>query len=115
MIAVSEGLSLGEKLGMDPKVLSDIMSVSTSRCWSIDTYNPRPGMIATTPSSRGYTGGFGVSLIKKDLTIAQDVGRQIHASLEFSNLALDYFTQLEKSGEGGKDFSYVYKLIHGKK
>jgi len=40
MIAVSEGLSLGEKLGVDPKVLSDIMSVSTSRCWSIDTYNP---------------------------------------------------------------------------
>lgn len=75
MIAVSEGLSLGEKLGMDPKVLSDIMSVSTSRCWSIDTYNPRPGMIATTPASRGYTGGFGVSLIKKDLTIVKDVAK----------------------------------------
>ena len=80
MIAVSEGLSLGEKLSVDPKILSDIMSVSTSRCWSIDTYNPRPGMIATTPSSRGYTGGFGVSLIKKDLGLAKDAANEVKSN-----------------------------------
>jgi 3-hydroxyisobutyrate dehydrogenase len=58
MIAVSEGLSLGEKLGIDPKVLSEIVSVSTGRCWAIDTYNPRPGMLENVPSSRNYSGGF---------------------------------------------------------
>ena len=91
MIAVSEGLSLGEKLGVDPKVLSDIMSVSTSRCWSIDTYNPRPGMIATTPSSRGYTGGFGVSLIKKDLGLAKDAANEVKSVYHMTNKAWDYF------------------------
>ncbi len=45
MISTSEGLSLGEKLGIDPKILSDILSVSTARSWVIDTYNPRPGIL----------------------------------------------------------------------
>ncbi len=52
MIGVSEALAMGGKLGMDGKVLSDIMKVSTSRCWSVDTYNPVPGVIEGVPASR---------------------------------------------------------------
>ena len=70
MIATAEGLSLGEKLGMDPKVLSSILAVSTGRSWCVDTYNPRPGVMENVPSSRDYNGGFMVSLIRKDLSIA---------------------------------------------
>ena len=58
MIALSEGLSLGEKLGIDPKILSSIISVSTGRSWCVDTYNPRPGVLENVPSSRDYNGGF---------------------------------------------------------
>ena len=58
MIATSEGLSLGEKLGIDPKILSNILSVSTGRSWCVDTYNPRPGIIENVPSSRNYANGF---------------------------------------------------------
>ena len=58
MIALGEGLSLGEKLGIDPKVLSSILSVSTGRSWCVDTYNPRPGILENVPSSRDYNGGF---------------------------------------------------------
>ena len=70
MIATSEGLSLGEKLGIDPKILSSILSVSTGRSWCVDTYNPRPGVLENVPASRDYNGGFMVSLIRKDLSIA---------------------------------------------
>lgn len=58
MIALSEGLSLGEKLGIDTKVLSSIISVSTGRSWCVDSYNPRPGIMENVPSSRDYNGGF---------------------------------------------------------
>jgi 3-hydroxyisobutyrate dehydrogenase len=58
MIACSEGMVLGEKLGIDPKVLHQILSVSTSNCWCINSANPRPGNIETAPSSRNYEGGF---------------------------------------------------------
>ena len=58
MIAASEGLAIGEKLGMDPKVLCKICEVSTSRSWVMDTYNPRPGNKENVPASRNYEGGF---------------------------------------------------------
>jgi len=112
MIAISEGLSLGEKLGMDPKILSDIISVSTGRCWSIDTYNPRPGVIETAPSSSNYMNGFGTSLMKKDLSIVLDAAEEVQANLGFGEKAMEYYTNVEKQGFGHRDFSIVYQYIH---
>ena len=59
MIGTSEALNMGEKLGLDPKVLAGIMNTSTSRCWSSDSYNPYPGVLEGVPASNGYEGGFG--------------------------------------------------------
>merc|ERR1719474_2097865 len=44
MCAVSEGMNLGVKLGMDPQKLSDIVNVSSGGCWSSAQYNPCPGV-----------------------------------------------------------------------
>ena len=43
MLAVSETLNLGCRMGMDPKVLSQIINTSSGRCWSSEVYNPVPG------------------------------------------------------------------------
>ena len=58
MAACSEGMSLGEKLGIDPKILMNILAVSTSACWCITANNPRPGNLPNTPSTKNYNGGF---------------------------------------------------------
>lgn len=42
MAAVAEGLSLGQRLGIDAKTLSRIFNTSSARCWSSDVYNPCP-------------------------------------------------------------------------
>jgi 3-hydroxyisobutyrate dehydrogenase len=70
MIGTAEALALGKKLGMDPKKLSEVMSTSTARCWSVDTYNPCPGVMENVPSSRNYEGGFSCSLMEKDIGLA---------------------------------------------
>lgn len=70
MVAVSEGLALGEKLGIDSKLLTEILSVSSSNCWCVNSVNPRPGNIESSPSSKNYEGGFQTALIKKDLALA---------------------------------------------
>ena len=114
MIAVSEGISLGEKLGMDPKILSEILSVSTGRCWSVDSYNPRPGVMENVPSSNNYNGGFGVSLLRKDLGISLDAAKDVNHHLGFGEKAFDYYRELEKQGLGNKDFSVVYQHIFEK-
>lgn len=112
MIALSEGLSLGEKLGIDPKILSNILSVSTGRSWCVDTYNPRPGVLENVPASRNYSGGFQVSLIRKDLSIALEAAEQCEAATKFAEHAIDYYRFLEKKGHGKKDFGFVYQYIH---
>jgi len=54
MVGTCEALALGKKMGVDPKVLSEIFSVSTSRCWSVDTYNPVPHVMGNTlPAANG--------------------------------------------------------------
>jgi len=112
MIATSEGLSLGEKLGIDPKVLSNILAVSTGRSWVVDTYNPRPGVMENVPSSRDYNGGFQVSLIRKDLSIALDAADEAEASVKFAKNSFEVYRELEKKGFGKKDFGFVYQYIH---
>ena len=49
MAAVAEGLALGTKLGLDPKLLSDIFNSSSAQCWSSDSYNPCPVNVCALP------------------------------------------------------------------
>lgn len=96
MIAVSEGMALGEKLGMDPKVLANIVSTSTGSCWANNVYNPRPGVIEGVPSSKNYDGGFMVSLMRKDLGIVLESASKVGLDLQFGQKANDYYLELEK-------------------
>lgn len=73
---------MGAKLGMDGKVLSDIMKVSSSRCWSVDTSNPVPGVMEGVPSSRDYERGFGSELMLKDLKLAIEAAQSANAKVE---------------------------------
>lgn len=96
MIAVSEGMALGEKLGMDPKILANIVSTSTGSCWANNVYNPRPGVIEGVPSSKNYDGGFMVSLMRKDLGIVLESASKVGLDLQFGQKAIDYYLELER-------------------
>ena len=52
MIAVAEALALGKKLGLDSTTLTNIMKISSSRCWSVELYNPVPGVMPDLPASK---------------------------------------------------------------
>ena len=60
MAAVAEGLALGQRLGLDPKLLSDIFNNSSARCWSSDSNNPCP--VGTLKTGVTPTRGFGCFL-----------------------------------------------------
>jgi len=115
MTAVAEGISMGEKLGMDPKILNEVLSVSTSGCWSTRVQCPRPGVIETSPSSNDYNGGFMTALMRKDMSLAMEAAENAGASVEFGQKAMEYYIEVEKKGFGGKDFGYVYQYIHKNK
>lgn len=111
MIGVSEGMNLGVKMGVDPKVLAGIINVSSGRCWSSDTYNPCPGVMDNVPSARNYQGGFGSSLMKKDLGLAATAAMDARISIPMASLAHQIYTLIESSGAENKDFSYVFRFL----
>lgn len=54
MAGVAEAMNLGIRLGLDGKLLMDIVNNSTGRCWSSEIYNPVPGLMPNVPSARNY-------------------------------------------------------------
>lgn len=112
MIASAEGMVLAEKLGIDPKILMEILGVSTSSNWCITTNNPRPGNIENSPASKNYEGGFQVGLMRKDMALSLECADAVDAKVEFAKKALEYYMTLEKKGYGGKDFGYVFQYIN---
>uniref|UniRef100_A0A4W5PHM8 3-hydroxyisobutyrate dehydrogenase n=1 Tax=Hucho hucho TaxID=62062 RepID=A0A4W5PHM8_9TELE len=65
MIGTAETMNLGIRLGLDPKLLAQILNMSSGRCWSSDSYNPVPGVMEGVPSGNNYQGGFGTTLMAK--------------------------------------------------
>ncbi|MFW5823797.1 MAG: 3-hydroxyisobutyrate dehydrogenase [Marinobacter sp.] len=109
MIGAAEAMSLGTSMGMDPQVLAGVINTSSGRCWSTDTYNPYPGVIDTAPSNRGYTGGFGMDLMIKDLGLATEAARASRQPLMMGALAQQLYQSMSFDGHGGLDFSAIIK------
>jgi 3-hydroxyisobutyrate dehydrogenase len=111
MIATAEAMALGVELGMDAKVLANIINTSSGRCWSSDTYNPFPGVLDTAPAARGYSGGFGADLMLKDLGLAVEAAKSVKQPVMLGGLAAQIYQTFSQLGHGHLDFSAVIKLF----
>ena len=115
MIGASETFNLGIRLGLDKNVLYEIFCTSTSRCWSIDTYNPVPGIKTGVPSDRDYEGGFGTKLMTKDLGLAQNAATESKSPTPLGSLSHQLYRALCSHGYGHKDFSVIYEFLSKQK
>jgi 3-hydroxyisobutyrate dehydrogenase len=113
MIAVAEGFSLAEKLGLDAQSLYDISSTATARCWSLNDYCPAPGPVPSAPSNRDYKPGFAAALMLKDLRIAMEAARASGAATPLGAHATQIYTMMDLAGQSGLDFSGVMRFLNG--
>ncbi|MFC5473838.1 3-hydroxyisobutyrate dehydrogenase [Paraherbaspirillum soli] len=111
MVGTSEAIRLGMANGMNPKVLSEIMSKSSGRNWVLEVYNPCPGVMDTAPASHDYSGGFGVDLMLKDLGLAEENALSTGCSVPLGSLARNLYDIHSKSGAGGLDFSSIFSML----
>ncbi|MCA1322915.1 3-hydroxyisobutyrate dehydrogenase [Herbaspirillum seropedicae] len=111
MIGTSEAIRLGVANGMDPSVLSEIMSKSSGRNWTLEVYNPCPGVMATAPAAKDYAGGFGVDLMLKDLGLAVESALATSSAIPLGAAARNLYDIHSKNGAGGLDFSSIYNLL----
>ncbi len=113
-IATAEAMNLGVKWGLDPKVLSNLINISTGRCWPSEVNNPVKGVVDGAPASRDYSGGFGISLMKKDLGLAIIAAEEAGVRLELAAKAQEVYEAAEQREDcKGRDFSVVYRYLGG--
>ena len=92
MAVTGESIALGVAHGLDPKVLSQMMAVSTGRSWATEVCNPWPGVLDNAPASRGYSGGFGSDLMLKDMGLAVVAAMSVGASIPLGELARNLYS-----------------------
>ena len=113
MIGTCEAFALGEKLGLDPQKLFDIMSAASGQCWSLTTYCPVPGPVPTSPANRDYTGGFATALMLKDLKLSQEAAQSAGASTPLGAEAAQLYSLFANQGHANMDFSGIIQMLRG--
>ncbi len=114
MIGTAEALRLGVANGLDPAVLSEIMSKSSGNNWVLNSCNPCPGVMPESAASNGYSGGFGVDLMLKDLGLAVENSLATKCSVPLGGLARNLYDMHSKLGHGKLDYGSIYETL-GKK
>jgi 3-hydroxyisobutyrate dehydrogenase len=113
MIGTCEALEMGVRNGLDPEVLSEIMLASSGRNWSLEVYNPYPGVMENAPASKGYQPGFMVDLMVKDLGLALDIAKRCDFDNPMGQLARTLYSEHQSAGNGQLDFSSILKKLQG--
>jgi len=109
MCGTAEAIALGVKNGLDAGVLSEIMRKSSGGNWSLEVYNPYPGVMTTAPASRNYEGGFLNKLMAKDLGLAKEASESSNSETPMGDLARKLYQDLINQGYEDLDFSSIQK------
>ncbi|OWW18272.1 3-hydroxyisobutyrate dehydrogenase [Noviherbaspirillum denitrificans] len=105
-----EATALGEMLGLDMKAFFEIATRSSADNWSFRLWNPAPGVVPTSPASRGYKPGFKTWLLAKDLSLALEAGKDVGFKLETAETAYSLMTEHAK--DGGADLDATSLVLH---
>ncbi|WVQ92741.1 hypothetical protein IAS59_006557 [Cryptococcus gattii] len=114
-IATAEGMNLAiMRLGVNPKIFSKVVNVSTGASWVNSHCNPCPGVVPSAPASKGYAPGFRVELMKKDYNLAVDSAKEVGARLVLGPVGLQAYTEASQDPNCvGLDSRVVYRFLGG--
>jgi 3-hydroxyisobutyrate dehydrogenase len=110
-VAVSEAFRIAEGFGVDPKVLTDVISKSSGNTWVMEHMHPVPGLVGKAPSNRDYAPGFTTDLMAKDLGLAVNAARELRVPVVVAPAAQQALRLASSHGLGRKDFSSVYMFL----
>src|SRR5207253_11447748 len=111
MVAVSEAFRIAEGFGVDPKILTSVISKSSGNTWAMEHGHPVPGMVPTSAANRDYAPGFMTDLMCKDLGLAVSAARQLRVPVFVASAAQELLRLASSHGLGRKGFSAVYAFL----
>ncbi|KAJ8519898.1 hypothetical protein ONZ45_g3222 [Pleurotus djamor] len=115
LIAVAEGMLLGQRLGLDPAVLAGVINSSTGGCWASSVNNPVPHALPgqSPPCERDFEGGFATALMLKDMGLATALASNQGSPLPLGEATEEFYAKVVREAPelARKDFSSVYKYL----
>lgn len=110
-VAVSEAFRIAEGFGVDPKVVTEVISKSSGHTFVMEHMHPVGGMVERAASTNGYQPGFMTDLMCKDLGLAVDAARGLRIPVFTAPAAQQVYRLASSHGLGRKDFTSVYTLL----
>ncbi len=107
--AAAEALALGEKAGLDTRMVLEILSGGAAGSWMLNDRGP--GMLQADPPTKSA-----VDIFVKDLGLVLDAGRANSVALPLSAMAHQMFLAASGAGHGKADDSQViraYRALNG--
>jgi len=101
--AVSEGLALGEKLGLDPERLLPTLGAGAAGSWFLEKRGP-------TMLRDEFKVGFKLALLHKDLKIVDAMAQAAGTRRDIIQKSLTDYAQLMEEGYGDDDISALIRL-----
>jgi len=105
MVAVSEALLVGERFGLDPKIMVDVFNVSTGRSF-VTEVNAKMCILPKT-----FTSGFMLGLLAKDVQIAAELSDHLAMKTPLLASEKDMWAAAEKVLGFRADHTMIYKYV----
>jgi len=106
MASFSEGLLLGEKAGLEPSTILEVISQGAISC-------PMFGLKGPAMIHARFAPAFPLKHQHKDLRLALQLGDEVGQRLPVAQSATMVFEDAENHGWGDEDFSGVIRALHG--
>lgn len=113
MIGVCETLSLAEKLGVDPDVMTDIFQSGGARNGVLADYISFMDLIPPEAAARHFKDGYLSDNILKDLRLSQQASLGTKSVNPLGAEAATLFAMHINHGRGQDDFSSIIDMIRG--
>ncbi|NJO01391.1 MAG: NAD(P)-dependent oxidoreductase, partial [Bacteroidia bacterium] len=108
MLAFSEGLSLGQALGIEQKTLLDVLL-------STPIVPPYLNAIRGKIESDHFEANFPLRWMRKDLHLAALSAYEYEVPMPSLHIAQEMFTLALREGLGDEDFSAIYRFVKGRR
>ncbi|HEU4618120.1 MAG TPA: NAD(P)-dependent oxidoreductase [Gammaproteobacteria bacterium] len=105
LLATSEGLALGTKLGLDPDVMTDVLNVATGMSWITQTH------IKQRITSRTFDDPFKLELMVKDIRIALELAESESIDLPLSALGQKLWRSADEAAGRGASVSELVRWV----
>jgi 3-hydroxyisobutyrate dehydrogenase len=117
LIAGSQTVALGEAYailhatGIDPKLATDVFSVSAADCVAIRQRVPVPGVLPNAPATNGWKPGFATEWMAKDLFLVQQLAKTLNVPVMQTAANFQVLEQSIQEGYAKLDQSVIGKVL----